>query len=357
SIKRVYDESVARYKIMYDEVNAMIDDILKRLSATGGLGVVNTIDFDRNEFVKSGDDWYRAQVGKYSSALLEKIKPEDSEGLSCGKDFIQNDKIKVVFGKDGVINSLVDLTDGKELCKDYLNKLTVYSDPKSYYNAWDINIDYPKMRKWQFKLETCRSYVDGVRVVMENIYYFKNSAVIQKVCLNKEDSAVYFDTQVDWRETHKMLRADFRPTVYSETVNCDIQFGNVDRSTLEDTSVRKAQFEICAHKFVNVDSDNYGVALLNDCKYGYRVKDGLISLNLLRSPKSPDPECDMGDHHFVYAFYPHNGTWQESDVIKKAYCLNNPLIVKENAPAIDSLFDVQGDVIVETIKVSEDNTG
>ncbi|MDE6614618.1 MAG: alpha-mannosidase 2c1, partial [Clostridia bacterium] len=201
------------------------------------------------------------------------------------------------------------------------------------------------------------SYVDGVRVVMENIYYFKNSAVIQKVCLNKEDSAVYFDTQVDWRETHKMLRADFRPTVYSDTVNCDIQFGNVDRSTLEDTSVRKAQFEICAHKFVNVDSDNYGVALLNDCKYGYRVKDGLISLNLLRSPKSPDPECDMGDHHFVYAFYPHNGTWQESDVIKKAYCLNNPLIVKENAPAIDSLFVVQGDVIVETIKVSEDNTG
>ena len=357
SIKRVYDESVARYKIMYEKVNSYIDELLKKLSPSADLGIVNPIDFERDEFVKFKDDWYRAKVGAYSSSLLEKVKEDDLQGLTFGKDFIQNDKVKVVFAKDGSINSLEDLSNGRQLCGDYLNKLTVYSDPKSYYNAWDINIDYPKMRKWHFKLDASKAYIDGARVIMENIYSFKDSSIIQKVVLNIGDGAVFFDTQVDWRESHKMLRADFRPSVYSDTVNCDIQFGNVDRSTLEDTSVRKAQFEICAHKFVNVDDGDYGVALLNNCKYGYRAKDGLLSLNLLRSPKSPDPECDMGDHHFVYAFYPHKGAWQESDLVKKAYCLNNPLIVRENLPQIDNIFDVDGDVIIETVKVSEDKSG
>ncbi|MDE5616199.1 MAG: alpha-mannosidase, partial [Clostridia bacterium] len=357
SIKRVYDESVARYAVMYEQVNSMIDEALKKLPALREKGVVNTIDFDRTEYLKVGEEWYKASVSGYSSATIEKISDEDTEGLSCGKDFIANDKLKARFAKDGSIISLVDLSDGKELSKDGLNKLTVYSDPKSYYDAWDINIDYPKMRKGRFKLESNRSYIDGARVVMENIYSYKNSSIIQKVYMNKNDGAVYFDTHVDWRESHKMLRADFYPSVYSDTVNCDIQFGNVDRSTLEDTSVRKAQFEICAHKFVNVDCDGYGLALINDCKYGHRVKSGLISLNLLRSPKYPDPECDMGEHHFTYALYPHKGVWQESDVVAKAYCLNNPLIVKEQTPSVKKLFEINGDVIAETVKLSEDKKG
>jgi len=357
SINRVYVESVARYKEMYKQVNEYIDNILRSLSNNGYPSAVNTIGFDRQEYVKANNVWYKADVKAYSSALLNFIDSEDTAGLIRGRDFIQNDKVKVYFAKDGSISSLIDLTNDKELCGEYLNRLTVYSDPKLYYNAWDINMKYTSMRKWQFKLIKHKSYIDGVKVVMENTYTFKDSTIIQKVILTKGSSAVVFDTKVDWKEAYKMLRADFRPSVYSDTVNCDIQFGNFDRSTLEDTSVRKAQFEICAHKFVNLDEENYGVALLNNCKYGYRVKNGLISLNLLRSPKNPDPKCDMGEHNFIYVFYPHEGKWQESDVVKYGYTLNNPLIVKEQAVAIDNLFDIDGDVILETVKVSEDGKG
>ena len=213
------------------------------------------------------------------------------------------------------------------------------------------------MRKWKFKLVSFKKYFDGARFVRESIYTFKDSVIIQKAILTKGDAMLVFDTTVDWRETHKMLRADFYPTVYSDTVNCDIQFGNVDRSTLEDTPVRKAQFEICAHKYVNVGDGEYGVALLNNCKYGYRAKSGLLSLNLLRSPKYPDPECDMGEHKFSYAFYPYVGAWQDSDLVKRAYCFNNPLVIKENAPKLEALFAVEGNVILETVKVSEDGEG
>lgn len=357
SINRVYVESVERYKQMYDEVCGQIDEMLKLLTNGSGLGVVNTIGFDRKEYVKNGDNWYIADVKAYSSALLMQAAEGEFSQLGCGDNYIQNDKVKVEFAKDGSISSIVNLNCSKELSKGGLNLLTVYSDPKMYYNAWDININYPKMRKWKFKLESSKTYLDGARVIRESIYTFRDSIVIQKVILTKGDAAVVFDTTVDWRETNKMLRADFYPTVYSDTVNCDIQFGNVDRSTLEDTSIRKAQFEICAHKFVNVNDGEYGVALLNNCKYGYRVKNGLISLNLLRSPKYPDPECDMGEHKFSYAFYPYAGKWQDSDLVKKAYCFNNPLIVKESAPKLESLFDIDGGVILETVKVSEDNSG
>ncbi|MCX4362971.1 MAG: glycosyl hydrolase-related protein [Clostridia bacterium] len=354
SIRRVYEESVARYEKMQSDVNSMIDGLLDKLSVKGAFGVVNPTSFDRNEYVKVADDWYKCDVKAYSSALLTRLSSEDKDGLSRGKDFIQNDKVKVHFAKDGSIDSFVDLTNGKELCGEFLNRFAVYPDPKSYYDAWDIDINYPQKRRSTLKLEKHLSYIDGASVVMENVYTYRDSTVIQSARLTKGDKSLVFDTAVDWRESHKMLRAEFKPTVYSDTVNCDIQFGNVDRSTLEDTPVRKAQFEICAHKFINVDDKDYGVAILNDCKYGHRAKNGLLSLNLLRSPKYPDPQCDMGEHKFSYAFYPHEGKWQDCDVVKKAYAFNNKLIVKDNAPALPSLFEFSGGVILETVKVSED---
>lgn len=357
SINRVYAESVERYKQMLDMVKAKIDELLGLMSDSGGVGAVNTTSFDRNEYVKYGGYWYKADVKAYSSALLSKVSEEDISCLSKGDDYIQNDKVKVTFAKDGSICSLIDSAEDKEICADGLNKLVVYSDPKSYYNAWDININYPKMRKWKLKLLRSKSYIDGASVTRENIYTFRDSTIIQKVVLTKGDGAVVFQTIADWREAHKMLRADFYPMVYSDVVNCDIQFGNADRSTLEETSIQKAQFEICAHKFVNVDKDGYGVALINNCKYGYRAKSGLLSLNLLRSPKYPDPQCDMGEHHFEYALYPHKGKWNECDLIKKAYSFNNPLIIKDSAPTIDGLFEVEGDVILESVKISEDGSG
>lgn len=355
SIKRVYDESVERYKIMYAEVLDACADIVSKLDGEVGLGAINPIGFDRKEYVKSGENWYLADVKAYSSTKL--IAVDGSKEFSFGDGFIENSLLKVAFAKDGSICSMIDKKSGKELCGDYLNRLTVYSDPKSYYDAWDIDINYPKLKKSRFKILSCKTYVDGKQVVRESVYTYRDSALTQKVILTEGDMLVDFVTRVDWREAHKMLRADFRPSVYGDTVNCDIQFGNVDRSTLEDDPIRKAQFEICAHKFVNVDKDGYGVALLNDCKYGYRVKDGLISLNLLRSPKYPDPDCDMGEHHFAYAFYPHTGEWRESDVVNRAYCYNNALIVGERTPNIDAIFDLDGDVIVETVKIADDASG
>lgn len=354
SIKRVYDESLERYGILHNEILSMRDELIALIADKKSVGVINPIGFDRKEFVKKDGEWYETEVKAYSSAALKKATIKDV--LKTGDDFIENDKLKVVFAKDGSICSLFDKKNKKELANGYLNKLVVYSDPRMHYNAWDINIDYPKMPKYRFVPVESTSYIDGVQAVRQTTYKYHNSVLVQKVILTQGSMLVDFDTKVDWDEAYKMLRADFSPSVYGDVVNCDIQFGNVDRSTLDDTPVHKAQFEICAHKFVNVDDEDYGVGVLNDCKYGYRVKQGIISLNLLRSPKYPDPSCDICEHTFRYAFYPHEGKWQNSDIVENAYCYNNPLIVGETSD-IGALFDIKGDVIIETIKVSEDKKG
>ena len=146
--------------------------------------------------------------------------------------------------------------------------------------------------------------------------------------------------------------------MYADTVKCDIQFGNIDRTTKEDDSVQKAQFEICAHKYVNLDGEDYGIALLNRCKYGHRVKNGLLSLALLRAPVFPDPECDRGKHRISYAIYPHKESFDSSDVIAKAYCYNNTVILHKADPKMSGMVSVDNnDIVIETVKVAESGKG
>ena len=356
SIKRVYDESVARYAILEKQVEDIQNYILAKVATKQTLSVINPIDFERSEYVKVEDTWYKAEVNKYSAAAL--TPAGEFEGLKYSDDFISTPKIKVGFNMDGTINSLYDKEEQREICGEYMNKLVVFSDPKMYYNAWDIRDDYRKLKTEEFKLVNFNSYIDGPEVIRENSYRYNKSSLVQRIKIGIDSKLVTFETIVDWHEDYKMLRAEFKPTFFADKVNCDIQFGNVDRSTHDDTSIEKAQFEICAHKFVNVDKEDYGLGLINNCKYGHRVKEGLISLNLLRSPKSPDPECDMGKHYFAYALYPHLGTWEESDLVKQAYCFNHPLMISDYLVDIGDIVDVDNpNIIVETIKPSFEKDG
>ena len=161
-----------------------------------------------------------------------------------------------------------------------------------------------------------------------------------------------------------MLRASFPLAVRAAEATYDVQFGSVRRPTHRNTSWDLAKFEVCGQKWVDLSQGDYGVALLNDCKYGHAVEPSAISLNLLRSPSHPDPVADQATHEFTYAVYPHPGGAQTSGVGRAGYELNVPVVAmlatqhEGTRPAAASLFQVDAaNVVIETVKLAEEGDG
>ena len=361
-IKRVYDESRERYKELYKQIQGVAAKLIDDMSSgeSEEYTAINPVDFARKEFIRVEDKWYSVDLPAMGAGKIAPVENIDVSSLTFGENTISNGLITITFGKGGEITSLFDVKNAKELVRDgqYFNKLTVYEDPFMYYNAWDIRMDYDKLKKHSLKLEGSDTYIDGVRVVRRNRYRFMDSQFEQTVALTLGDTLVQFDMDADWHEELKMLRADFIPSVFADKVKCDIQFGQIDRSTKNDTSIEQAQFEVCAHKFVNLDGEDYSLALFNRCKYGHKVKEGMLSLALLRAPRFPDPECDRGSHHISYALYPHKEKFEESDVKARAYCYNNVVMLRKANFEEKCPVGVEGDgVILETVKVAEDEKG
>ena len=124
-----------------------------------------------------------------------------------------------------------------------------------------------------------------------------------------------------------MLRAAFPVNVRSDFASFDIQYGYAKRPTHRNTSWDMARFEVAAHKYIDLSDLDYGVALLNDCKYGHKVHDNVLDLNLLRAPTYPDADADLGKHSFTYSLLPHKGDLVASDVMAEASLLNQPVSV------------------------------
>ncbi len=356
SIKRVYDECYARYVEMLQELSVLKASILSKLSKGKGISAINTTSFSREEWLKIGENWYKARLEPYSA---DKVVKSNSEArVSCSNNEISSDLLEVKFGKDGSIVSLIDKTSGNQYVAGFMNKLMVYHDEKLNFNAWDIDAEYIKHSIGSFELLSYKSYVDGKRVIRRQNMKYGNSTLTQDIILTEGVPYVEFDTRVDWHEENKMLRANFVPAIYSDKVTCNIQFGNISRTTKTDTIDGYASYEICAHKWVDVSSYGHGFSLLNNCKYGHRVKDGLLSLNLLRSTVYPDKTADRGEQEFKYAIYPHMGLVHECDITRLGYLFNNPLQVVDYSLNINNFMNIDNrNIIIETVKKAEDYDG
>lgn len=138
-------------------------------------------------------------------------------------------------------------------------------------------------------------------------------------------SMLRFDCQVDWHERHRLLKFELPLDLWSQEATYDVAFGAMKRPTHRNTSWDAAKFEVPAHKFADYSEYGYGVALINNCKYGYSTQGNTMTLSLLRAPTEPDPEADQGKQEFSFAIYPHLGTYESSDVQQVAHAFNNPL--------------------------------
>uniref|UniRef100_A0A8C7GFJ3 alpha-mannosidase n=1 Tax=Oncorhynchus kisutch TaxID=8019 RepID=A0A8C7GFJ3_ONCKI len=242
------------------------------------------------------------------------------------------------------------------------NQFVLFDDVPLYWDAWDVMDYHLQTRKPVVEVVSPVQIASpgGLRgSVTFTLRISDKSTITQEIILDAMCPYVKFNTQVEWFESHKFLKVEFPVRVRSPNATYEIQFGHLQRPTHRNTSWDWARFEVWGHKWADLSEHGFGVSLLNDSKYGYSVHQNTMTLSLLRAPKSPDANADMGSHQFTYAVMPHTGTFQEASVIQWAYNLNNPLRLIDNAPGSHtvawSAFSVSAAaVILETVKQAED---
>lgn len=280
----------------------------------------------------------------------------------------ENDFYRVVFNEKMQITSLVEKIGNREYIREGMtgNVLCTYEDRPMNWDNWDID-EYYKQKPYEADWVSEPVVVEqgSLETVVKYSMGFGDSTVIQRVCFYKDVPRIDFQTKAKWNTHHVLLRVNFPVDVNTKFADCEIQFGNVQRETTCNQSWDSAKFEVCAHKWVDVSEYNGGVSLLNDCKYGYGIKNGNLSMTLIKSGTYPNASADIGDHEFTYSIYPHNGRWQDAETVQMAYNLNVPLFVsmqkkeekrKEYSAEVPEslLSSSRQECFLETVKMSED---
>ena len=226
------------------------------------------------------------------------------------------------------------------------------------HDAWDIDIFYTQKREEAALVEPAHLVESGpLKAVLGMAYRYNRSTICQRMVVYRDSRRIDFETQVDWHEDHRLLKVAFETNIRSTKATYDIQYGHVERPTHFNTSWDWARFEVVGHKWADLSEAGYGVSLLNDCKYGYNIKDRTVKLSLLKSSKSPDTEADMGVHSFTYSLYPHVGGLLDGGTIEEGTALNLPLIWAEggSVAAGRQLFALSSNQIcIDAVKKAED---
>lgn len=235
----------------------------------------------------------------------------------------------------------------KEACMEVIpvgepgNRLDLFDDHPHTYDAWDIDEYYATQRLSPPVVESIERMAGEVRCGLQGTLRVGAASTIrQQIWLGREGKRLNFVTEVDWNESHKFLRVAFPTTINTDKTSSEIQYGFVQRTTTDNTKWDYAQFECVAHRYADLSRHDYGVALLNDSKYGYRVKGHTLELSLLRAPTEPDPVADVGVHQFTYSFLPHTGDLVTSDVRAHAAALNQGVEIFDGFAATDVALPV-----------------
>ena len=267
---------------------------------------------------------------------------------------------QMIINEQGQIEKLYDKEYGRNVLapNERGNVLQMFEDKPLDNDAWDIDIYYQqKMRevtdlvKWEVK--ECGS----LRLVIGLMWKYMNTTIEQDMVLYAADRRIDFRTKVDFQERQQLLKAAFPVDIRTTYATYDIQYGNVRRPNHWNTSWDQARFESVGHRFADLSERNYGVALLNDCKYGYDVKGNLLRLSLLRSGKQPDHIQDVGEHVFTYSLLPHTGDIVSGGVVVSAHALNNPMLICEGKEekTEDTFMTIDNpQVEIDAVKKSED---
>ncbi|WP_282701375.1 glycoside hydrolase family 38 C-terminal domain-containing protein [Streptomyces sp. CC219B] len=365
SIAWVHREAEAEYARVAEELEALTTEAVTALGG-GGSRVFNTSPYDRAEVVRTADGAPAyVEVPAGHSAPLAAAEP--ARPVTVDGRVLDNGLVRVELAEDGTLASVRDLrAGGREVLADKGNLLRLHTDLPNYWDAWDVDKHYKNrytdlLDAAEITVVEADSLVGAVRVTRA---FGKGSTITQTISLRADSPRIDFETEIDWHEAEKFLKAGFPIDIRAPHSSAEIQFGHIQRPTHTNTSWEAARFEVSGHRWVHVGEPGYGVAVINDSTYGHDIsrtvrEDGgtttTVRLSLVRAPRVPDPEADQGRHRFTYALLP--GATIE-DAVAEGYALNLPLRVADAAGAPEPVVSVTGEgITVEAVKLADDRSG
>lgn len=297
---------------------------------------------------------------------------EEGTALSAGKRLalderhMENEFLQICFDENGNILSIYDKENARNVLAEdeHPASLKIFEDKPANETAWNVDLEYQN-KYWRLEPISAELVENtSLRSVLNVKYKFNRSTIQQKIILSKGSRRIDFCMAIDWQEREKMLKAEYFADVFSNKASYEIQFGAIERPNHWNQSQDKARFEVCGHKWADLSEGDYGLSLLNDCKYGYDIKDNRMRLTLLRSSIDPDPSADIGFHNFTYALYPHQHDWRLGKTVNEGFALNVPLRtvccetdVPQGEKSVFFFESTAANVILDTIKCAEDGEG
>lgn len=357
---------------------------IKGLACADGnsISVTNTLSFDRGDVIFAPDNNNEiagvkqqcytnlngekvrliggVRVPAFSTVALkygEKIADNKSPFAYDGKH-LETPFAKMEFDENGFISSFIDTTANRQLVEGLaLNTFVMAEDVPSSWDNWDVDPDI------ELKFNPCATLIerkvvsDGeVAFIIRSKYKISEKSTVTQDMICFADSAeVRFDTLMDWQDNHRFLKTAFDTNVKEDFARHEIQFGYCKRPTTRNNSLEQAKFEVVNHKYTDLSETGYGVAILNDCKYGISVNGSQMRLSLHKGGTRPDVKGDRGLHRAVYSFLPHNCGFNSKAVIHPAYQMNMAHVVAQGDYNAKSLVNINmPNVIAEAIKPCED---
>ena len=398
-ITKVNQEALESYKIIAETLNGLekkLSEIFLPLNESdqskNRLVIINSLSWERDTFITlpklaniDNLTGIKNKYGKSPIQATENINGEKvfishitipsmgiiwaellEESINFSNPFKWEDQTLTTPYYNVGFNEKMEITSLKYINDDFnfvsekmaFNQLKIAEDIPVSWDAWDIEWDY------QEKLENIPT-PNKTEIIsngplffqLRHYYTFNKSRIVQDTIFYSNNERIDFITKVYWYEEYTLLKTVFLVNFFSDIIKCEIQYGHINRSTVKNRLHEQAMYEFCAHKWVSMDDGARGIALLNDSKYGHSATRNSIGLTLLRSPKAPDPEADIGEHVFTYSILPFKRSFN-SKIIQMAYELNSkPMIFEGHLKNtdIEELSFLQSSnpaIIIETIKKS-----
>ncbi|WP_406494574.1 glycosyl hydrolase-related protein [Streptomyces sp. NBC_00846] len=352
SIAWVHREAEQTYAAVTAELRAITDAAQRALAGEGNLLVV----FNAAPFARDG-------VPALGATLRTRPPGRPVAPAPCGDGFVlDNGLVRVRIDAQGLVTSAYDIAADREALAPGTagGLLQLHQDFPNEYDAWDIDAFYRNTVHNLRDADSVGAEEGGVRIVRT----FGDSRIEQLISLPEGSRRLDIDTEIDWHEKEKLLKAAFPLDVRADHSSAEIPFGHVQRPTHTNTSWDAAKFEICAHRFLHLGERGWGAAVVNDSTYGHEVTrdvraDGgtttTVRLSLLRAPRFPDPDADQGHHRLRYGFVIGADI---ADTVREGYAFNQPERSLPGSTEVQPLVTADNEaVVIETVKLADDRSG